>query len=145
MKKHILIPIFIFFISIFLIGCLEFTENTSSGDTSKIELVNYKIYTYENDWGEENYAKKLSEGFKPNLANAHGYIIEGTIRNIAGEMINAKVIANFYDKNNNFLHSEDDNLNNIANSYTRDFVIKLSKSSKYFENVNSVKFDLEVV
>jgi len=148
MKTHIVIGLTFVLILIGFSGCVE--QDTSgdnnrdtNGDTDKIELVNYNVYTYHYE-GYGNY-EKLSDGFKPNLENVDGYIVEGKIKNIAGEIIDVIITANFYDKNDSFLHSKTDYLYDIENSYTIDFEIYYGRNNKYFESVDNVKLGLEVV
>ena len=136
------ISIFIIIITIFLIGCIESTENTSSGDSSKIELVNYTVYTYEYI---HPYPNKIADGFNSDLENVGGYIVEGTIKNIADETVDAKVIANFYDNNGTLLHSTFDWVNNIDKSDKKEFQIWYRKNEHYFEKIDNVKIELKVI
>ena len=113
------------------------------GDTSEVELLNYDVKT---TWysGNQYYER---DGFYhdiPSDASYKRYKVTGTVKNIAGEMLDrVDITAKFYDSNDNYLASEDSWTNNLANSYTYDFYIEYSSSS-YFENIDQVEFEFEV-
>ncbi len=132
----ILIVVIFLILTIFS-GC---TEQEAYGDIDKVELLNYSIETQKYD----NGYKTIGNGFIHN-SDAKLYLITGTIKNIAGEMIDSiKITGKFYDNTNNFLREENTYTGSIANAYTEDFRLRYYDNEKYFENVCSVKFEFEV-
>lgn len=123
-----------------IVGFSGCSEKKISGDVDKIELLDYSIETQKYDDGY----KKIGDGFIHN-DNASLYLITGTIKNIAGEMINSvNITAKFYDNKNNYLREENAYTGSIENNYTEGFMIKYYYNEKYFENVCGVKFEFKV-
>ena len=123
----LLITVIVFLLTIFS-GC---TEQDISGDTDKVELLNYSIETQKWDYEYKN----IGNGFI-HSEDADLYLITGTVKNIAGELLNSiKITAKFYDKTNNYLREETTYLGSIANTYTENFRISYDDTEKYFEDV----------
>ena len=144
MKKTILLLIAIMVISIgFLSGCNETTSNGGiNGDSDEVELVNYKIETFGADLGSK--PEKIGDGFiHTEIANNGYYKITGTIKNIAGKMLNnITVKVDFYDNNHTYLASKSDYILNLTNTNTDDFKVIYLCYSNYFENVDQIEFDI---
>lgn len=148
MKKASMLLIALMVVSVGLLsGCTQ--NGDVSGDTSKVELVSYDVKT---TWRTGTYSSDIQnheqDGFYhdiPSDAYSMKYIITGTVKNIAGKMLNSvKITAKFYDSNDNYLDSESTTKSNLANSYTWDFTITYySSSGSYFENIDKVKFEFE--
>jgi len=154
MNKHlIVIGIVILLLAVGLSGC---TENADvSGDISKVDLVDYEVKTIWYTLGDENPERPGSfpvvenerDGFYHNYPNEQytepKYQISGTIKNIAGEMLDRiDITAKFYDINDNYLASKSATKYSLADSYTWDFTI-MYHSGQYFENIDKVKFEFE--
>ena len=138
MKKHLIVSGIVFVLLIVgLSGC---SEQETSGAIDKLELISYKVETQKWDKGY----KTISNGFN-HSEDAELYLITGTVKNIAGEtLINVNITAKFYDNTNNFLKEKTTYIGGIPNTYTEDFGIYYFVNEEYFENVCSVKFELEV-
>lgn len=121
----------------FLGGCNEQTEK-AQGDIDKVELVRYSVVTY-------SYEKKLGNGFVNN-EEAEVYVINGTVKNIAGYKLNKITIkARFFDSDGNFLDSLSDDVRDLPNTYEDDFQIIAQKYTiDYFDNVDRVEFKFSV-
>ena len=89
MNKKILLLIVVIMISVgFFSGCDEPSSNGGiNGDSEKVEIVNYKIETFGADLGMK--PEIIGDGFIHNESAKNGYYkITGTIKNIAGRMLN---------------------------------------------------------
>lgn len=143
MKKTILLLIVIMVISVgFLSGCDETTSNGGiNGDSDEVELVNYKIETFGADKGSK--PEKIGDGFIHTEKAKNGYYkITGTIKNIAGRMLNnITVKVDFYDINHTYLASKSDYILNLPDT-TDDFKIIYLCFSSYFENIDQIEFDI---
>ena len=144
MKKTILLLIAMMVISVgFLSGCDETTSNGgTTGDSDEVEIVNYKIETFGADKGFK--PEKIGDGFIHNEKAKNGYYkITGTIKNIAGRMLNnITVKVDFYDINHSYLASKSDYILNLTNTNTDDFKVICLCYSSYFENVDQIEFDI---
>jgi len=144
MKNTILLIIALMVISVgFLSGCEETTSNgDTTGDSDKVEILNYKIETFGADMGMK--PEKIGDGFIHNEKAKNGYYkITGTIKNIAGRMLNnITVKVDFYDLNHTYLASESDYILNLPDTNTDDFKIIYLCFSNYFENVDQIEFDI---
>lgn len=138
MNKYLILSGFLLFVlMVNLSGCIV---QETSGDTDRLKLINYNVETKK--W-DEGY-KTIGKGFIHSM-NAELYFINGTVKNIAGEMLNSvNITAKFYDDTNNFLREEITYLGGIPDTYTEDFGIYYFVNEMYFENVTSVKFVFEV-
>lgn len=150
MNKKILIPPTILMLIIFgLGGCNElgFGDDKQSDDTDKVEIVDYKIETYKGKIeGCCPKYEKAADGFVYNLTYKYGYYrIIGKIKNNSGKMLSdIFIIVKFYDKNGSYLLTKTDGIFNLPNTFTEDFEIRLQKDTKYFENIDNIKFEIEV-
>ena len=137
MKKTILLLIAIMVINVgFFSGCNE--------KTNEVELVNHKIETFGAELGMK--PEKIGDGFIHNEQAKNGYYkITGTIKNIAGRLLNnITVKVDFYDRNHSYLTSESDYIENLANTNTYDFKVILLCFSTCFEDVDQIEFDISV-
>jgi len=128
-KKLIVTGIVVILITIGLSGCNE--SGQTAGDTDKIELVDYDVET-------KSIAVNTYDDYK---------LVSGTIRNIAGEPIHKVTVSvKFYDSNDNLLHTETDDVWDIANSYTEYFEVAYWHTDQYYENVdwNDIRFEFKV-
>ena len=126
-KQLIIVGMIVLLITIGLSGCNE-TDKTK-GDTDKVELVNYNVETL--------------KGVGLNECKS----IKGTVKNIAGTLIDKITInVKFYDSNNNLLRTITDYVEHIANSYTQDFEVQYWNYYEYYENVDwdNIKFEFTV-
>jgi len=144
MNKHLLIfGIAILIICIGLSGCNESNETT--GATDKVQLVNHIVETYGANSGWE-VPVKIGDGFMHNEQSKNGYYkVSGTVKNIAGTMLNMVIISvKFYDSNDNYLHTEQYFINSLPNSYTGDFTVSFhASSSSYYDKAEKVKFEID--
>ena len=144
MKKITILLIALMVICVgFLSGCDEKTSNGGiNGDSDEVELVNYKIETFGADLGKK--PEKIGDGFIHTEKAKNGYYkITGTIKNIAGRMLNnITVKVNFYDINHTYLTSKSDYILNLTNTNTDDFKVIYLGFSSYFENVDQIEFDI---
>jgi len=147
MKKKILLLIAMMVISVgFFSGCNETTSNGDiDGDSNEVELVNYIIETFGADLGMK--PEKIGDGFIHNEQAKNGYYkITGTIKNIAGRMLNnITVKVDFYDINHTYLGSESENILNLPDTNTADFKIICLCFSSYFEDVEQIEFDISAL
>lgn len=137
MKKQIvIIGIVAILIIVGLGGC---QESQTSGDTNKVQLVDYIVETYYN-YGFNT--TKLGDGFVHNNSHINRvYMIQGTIKNTAGEILNNVVITlNFYDNDNNFLALKTYTIRYLSNSGTETFYMIYYDSESYFDKIDEVKF-----
>ena len=126
MKKQLIIVGIIFILlSIFLSGCND-SSQTKVG-TDEVELVD--------TWIDKHTAVDGSE---------YDYY-KGTVKNIAGYMLNKITIAvKFYDSDNNYLFSKYDAVCNLADSYTRDFSVSVNSFNDYYENIDHVEYEFTI-
>jgi len=147
MKKKILLLIAVMVISVgFFSGCNETTNNGEiTEDSDAVEIVNYKIETFGADLGFK--PEKIGDGFIHNEQAKNGYYkITGTIKNIAGRMLNnVTVKVDFYDINHSYLTSKSDYIENLVNTYTEDFKVIYLGYSNYFEKVEQIEFNISAV
>ena len=110
MKKMAILLIAIMVISVgFFSGCDETASNGDiNGDTEKVEIVNYKIETFGAELGYK--PEKIGDGFIHTEIAKNGYYkVTGTIKNIAGRMLNIITVkVDFYDINHSYLTSKSD-------------------------------------
>jgi len=134
-KQLVILGIVAILVTVGLSGCQE---------SQKVQLISYNVETY------YNYStirvETLGEGFIHNSSYTNRiYMIEGIIKNIAGEMLNNVVITlNFYDKNNNFLASKTYTIRYLDNSESENFQVIYYDSESYFDNIDSVKFEFKI-
>ena len=144
MKKHLsVIGMVTLLLAFGLSGCVE---QETSGNIDEVELVSYFVETQKWEGVNNSYTyEKIGNGFI-HSEDAYRYVITGTLKNIAGELIdNIKITANFYDSNSKVVGTMYDIINSdIPTSHTANFSINVYKSSNYFEKVDSVKFEFEV-
>ena len=142
MKKTTTFLVAILVISVSLLsGCNEKSE--TSGETDKVELVEYDVKT---EWivevGEQ-YEYSTTDGFnqnQPQNSVANRIIVTGVVKNIAGEKLGKIIIkTKFFDSNNNYLDEFSYYCWDVANSYTDEF--NIIYSGKFVEDVDSLKFE----
>ena len=129
MKKNMVIVliIIVFLLSLFFVlKADDFFEimGITVGDeiADEIELLGYDIYT-----GDELC------------------IVTGQIKNNAGYLLSRiTVTANFYDKNNNYLVSRSEYIDNLPNTYTEKFQIIINDHvTSYVSDIEHVQFKIE--
>ena len=155
-KQLVILGIVVLFICVGLSGCEEKTGNggDTTGDTSKVELVSYDVKTtwqeptkYSENWNDPyDYVEKQQEGFfhisHPD-SRYERYTITGTVRNIAGYKLDEIMItAKLYDSDGIYLTSSGDSVYDIPDTYSEDFEIVVSGNYEYFDNIESVKFEI---
>jgi len=134
-KKLILIGIILIFVCVGLSGC---NERQSLSDTDEVELVSYSVVT------RDEQGNKIGDGFVHH-DDANRYRVTGTVKNIAGRNLDRITItARFYDKDNEFLHSENATVWNLTKGNTDEFSISYYCFEKYFEVAESVSLHFEV-
>ena len=134
-KKLILIGIILIFVCVGLSGC---NERQSLSDTDEVELVSYSVVT------RDEQGNKIGDGFVHN-DDANRYRVTGTVKNIAGRNLDRITItARFYDKDNEFLHSENATVWKLTKGATDDFSISYYSFEKYFELAESVSLHFKV-
>ncbi len=138
-KQLIIIGIVTILITVGLIGCQE-----SQTSNDKVQLVSYTVNTYYN-YGTIR-VEALGEGFIHNSSYAdRAYMINGIIKNIAGEMLNTVVITlNFYDNDNDFLASRTYTIRYLDKSKSDNFQVIYYDSESYFDDIDSVKFEFAI-
>ncbi len=144
MKKHLsVIGMVTLLLAFGLSGCVE---QEASGNIDEVELVSYFVETQKWEGVNNSYTyEKIGNGFV-HSEDAYRYVITGTLKNIAGEVIdNIKITANFCDSNSKVVGTRHDIINSdIPTFHTANFSINVYKSTNYFEKVDSVKFEFEV-
>jgi hypothetical protein len=138
MENHLIISAIVFVLLIIgLCGCIE---QEISGDIDKIELLEYSIVTKKY---EEEY-KTIGNGFIHN-DESELYLINGTVKNIAGEvLISVNITAKFYNNTNNLLTKKTTYLGGIPKNHSREFAIYYFSNEEYFKEICGVKFEFEV-
>ena len=126
MKKQLIINIIAFLlIVVWISGCNDSSQ--TKGDTDKVELLDTRV--------DKHTATDGSE---------HTYY-NGTVKNIAGHMLNKiNITVKFYDNDNNYLFSEYDAICNLVNSYTRDFSVHVDSFNDYYEYIDHVEYEFTV-
>lgn len=151
MSKSLLIfVVAVLFIVVGLSGCNEIdsggeqsitlSDGTKvTGDINMVQILNYSLVTEAID------GRKIGDGFI-HSEETYQYMIRGTAKNTAGEMIGFGIKAHFYDKNDIYLHTEQSpSYQYVADTYIRDFYIDYNmwqSSSEYFENVDYFEFEI---
>ena len=126
-----------------LVGPDETTDNGDSiGETDEIELISYTIETFGGEYGLK--PEKIGEGFIHNEQAKNGYYkITGTIKNIAGRMLNSITVkVDFYDINHSYLTSKSGYVENLPDTNTTDFKVIYLGNSSYFEEIEQIEFDI---
>ena len=138
MKKQLIIStIAILLIVTGLSGCTELTDETD--DTDKVELLIYSVET-QKKLGFE----KIDDGFI-HSEDSYRYVIDGTVKNIASEMLDyIKITVKFYDINDTYLDSRITYINFLEESTTWDFSVQYTNKNKYFQYVDHVEFEISV-
>ena len=138
-RRLVLLGVLIIFI-IVLCGCIK--QNNKTTGNSKVEIVHYSIQTQKHisvdmaDW------IKIVDGFLYS-DEAERYFINGTIKNICGyTLAQVNITANFYDSNNNFIHSESISIYDLPNTNTTTFEISYWNTTPYFQNVDHMMINI---
>jgi hypothetical protein len=136
-KKFVIGLILLLFMVVFS-GC---NEQEIYDDTDKIELLEYSIVTKKYD---EEY-RIIGNGFI-HSDEAEFYLINGTVINIADEiLVSVNITAKFYNNKNNLLTEKTTYLGGIPINNTREFGIYYFSYEEYFEDICGVKFEFEVL
>ena len=124
-NQLIIVGIIVILLTVVLSGCNDSSQTKE--DTDKVELLD--------TWVDKHTAL---DGSKYNYYN-------GTVKNIAGHMLNKiNITVKFYDNNNNYLFSEYDAICNLANSYTRDFSVYVDSFNIHYKYIDHVEYDLTI-
>jgi len=118
-KQLVILGIITLLVAVGFSGC---TENVTNGG-SKVQLV-------------DQWVDVSDSGFES--------LYKGKIKNVAEEQIDVKVIAKFYDKNNIYLFSATDTINNIPSTYTEEFSIRLIEWDTYYKDIDHVEYEFQV-
>lgn len=125
------------------------------GDLDKIRIINFEIVT---EVGNCSFCEPhiIGDGFCPeklsddNYSNSGGkyvhYRISGTVKNIAGRMINTTTIsADFYDADDIYLGSQfGTKIDNLPATYSQNFSFYYSSTyQKYFYFVDHITLTIE--
>jgi len=144
MKKYLVsFGMVLIFLTVGLSGCVE---QKTPEDAEKVELVSYSVITQQKVKQGCCYEDVLiGSGFVHNK-DADCYIVNGTIRNIAGVKLDTiRIKAKFYDMNNSELFTKSSYTTNLLNLYTGDFKLTIYKYNEHFLNVQHVKFEFEII
>lgn len=140
------VALFALFISIGLSGCEEMVEVT--GDTDKVEITDYSVITKWYITNNGTYQSYTKSGFYKNYpVNAYEprYIVRGTVKNIAiGNLDKVIITVLFCDSNHNLLALENTSIHNLSFTFTKEFSVSLFSSTQYFNNIDLVKFEIDV-
>lgn len=110
-------------------------EEIGETSTDKAKLLIYSVETQKKSGYE-----KIADGFVYS-EDAYRYVVSGTVKNVAGEMLNhVKITVKFYDKNNSYLDSRVAFVYYLDDSHTEDFEIYYINNNEYFEFVDHVEF-----
>ena len=157
MNKQIFAIFLIIFLTIGLCGCNENKNNSQNNvdnqndDTSQndLKIISSEITTFiildETNFTDSVVSSvdyKEEDGFFHH-ENSSYYDISGKIINSDTEpYVEVEIVANFYDSDNVFLINLTDDIHLIAVGEEKDFSIKYLDSYDYFNEVESVKFEL---
>ena len=88
--------------------------------------------------------EKIGDGFIHTEQAKNGYYkITGTIKNIAGRMLNSITVkVDFYDINHSYLTSKSGYIENLPDTNTTDFKVIYLGNSSYFEEIEQIEFDI---
>ena len=136
--------IFVLIILIFICYCLNGCINDKLDEKSdKVKIVNYSVRTF-----EQLKVKCCYENFLLGNGFIHGryvyyYMINGTIINLLDKKIEKLIInAIFLDINNSKLFTKSIEIFNLSRS---DFEFKVYSNQKYFNFVENIEFDLNII
>lgn len=163
----VLFSIFLLFVCIGLSGCTDFKLpfNDIGLSSESVKIVKYNVTTYwtikESFLNSKEYSKPGFYHDIPESAYDVYYEISGTVKNVAGKMLDLILInAIFYDANGTELfrskispydydvaYARGDAIHDLPNGYSEKFNIKVYKDDpyglsicKYFDKVESFKF-----
>ena len=163
-KQFVIIGIIALLVCVGLSGCDEQIDD--GGGYSKIALVSHSVVTQatnlsyvtnepDQDFRWDDIADGFSADKLPILVNdsevgykGARYLITGTIKNVADEMLpTIQMDAKFYDENNNYLGAKTQYITNLANNNTRDFRITYTNwdypLGSNFTKVNRMEFEFK--
>lgn len=150
-RHHFEVVIILMFFIVGLSGCNElgFGDDKQSGDIDKVEIVDYSIGTYIYDWFPSEEYEKVADDFAYSLIgkdNKGYYQVSGTIRNLCGKNLSrVDVKVNFYDRKGDFLLSKIDRIKDFEVASTQNFEVKVHPVDNYFEIIDNIKFEIEVL
>jgi hypothetical protein len=137
----------------FLTGCTDQSEFIS-GNTNKIDIIDYHVVTQRSDSEYSSEFTLVGEGFINEMdldTGFYRYYINGTIRNIAGTMLaegvyeKILIITNFFDSDGVYLgRSTFVSYEALPANFTLDFGIICSEKYPYFSQVEDFKFEVVV-
>lgn len=150
-----------------LSGCTEITnlDNAEQDDTSDVpasgvEIISYSVVTkwltgghWDDNWEWIPYETYFENGFyhdySGDIQNDYNimYLINGTVKNNAGEKLSITITPLLYDAYGNLLFEwyPPRIISGLPNSYTANFHFELKKEFvDYFDNVESVIFEITI-
>ena len=140
MNKQQALQGLIIIVVIGLSGCIG--QNGKTTGNIKAEIINYAVETQRHKAVDLGDWIKIADGFIYN-ETAERYFINGTIKNVAGyTLTQLNITANFFDSNNNFLHSESISIYDLPNTNTTTFEISYWNSTPKFKNVDHMTFNI---
>lgn len=160
-KQAIGVSLAFFLLIISLGGCTESYQNTNediviiviidekliTGDTDKVGIINYTVTTVCYNLNDStNYNKSGFYHTSSKNTSLERYVIKGTAKNIAGELLDIVTIyTHFYDKSGVFLNFTAGNWAwDIENKETWNFDIIYDKNDYNFLYADDVKFKISV-
>jgi hypothetical protein len=143
-SKYLMIGIIVLLLAVVFSGCNEqINSRTGLEKTDKVQLVSYSTWTEKYIDFTTGY-QKIADGFVYS-EDADRYVVNATIKNIAGEKLDTILVdVGFYDSSNNLLKTTTKYVWGLPNSYTENVEVTYSSSSTYFENVDHVSFEFYI-
>ena len=145
-KKFVIAFVFVLII-VNLSGCIDNQNiyDKTSGDTSKIELVDYFVESQERVTGGLGYGyNKLDDGFVYS-DDVFRYFINGTIKNIAEEFFDVVIVQTYFlDEKWSVLSSFNDTIDDLGIGDTEFFYAWFDDQSN-LEYAKDVRFEFEVI
>jgi hypothetical protein len=133
-KKILIILTSIMLLMVVLSGCNE-TEN-DNGNLDEVEIIEWYEGTY---W---EAGRLMYNGLSYN-ENALLYMVNGTARNLANQVLNSVIIwVKYYDINNTLLWEDGILENGVGINETWEFRSIYISSREHFKDVDHVEFDI---
>jgi hypothetical protein len=147
MPKIITVMILILLISISLSGCTQ--EKNSPVQQNEITIIDYNATTFWTTSSKSYNHSGFYHGFSDD--SYHYYLINGTVKNEAGNLTSFSIIADLYDSTNNILPAgnnpdviNEDTLYDVPDTAIMNFSIRIN-DYQYFKQVSSVRFRISMI
>jgi hypothetical protein len=131
-KKGCLVIITIIFLPVFFAGCVE---DTSTDVENNFDNIEFESEVTELIYGRLNYVKDNNIVIRTEL--------EYLLKNIAGKVLNLKIVAEFYDSDNNLLYTAPQHtIDNMPVNYQETDILAsniLSYDGEFTDIVDHVK------